>query len=260
MVAHSPLKEVGLPNMRCGIRPMTGLRGYALAAALLATTAAEAGIGAGTSGHLVIDTLPPVLQDLVAPTGMTFASPSFIVFSWNLQDDSPTLEVAGLQADVVGSGAVIASIDLEFHNGLHSWSWPVAEIASGSCHLRVTARDRFGNETVAEAGDFQILLPGTGTPPTPLAPFLAAPAPNPFNPQTDLAFEIGRGGIVRLAIHDTAGRLVRELQDGPMPAGRHVRAWDGRDDAGRRVSGGAYLVRLTVDGRAAASRKVVLLP
>ena len=134
------------------------------------------------------------------------------------------------------------------------------EIVSGACRLRVTARDLYGNQTVVEAGDFRILLPGTAAPPSLLAPLLAAPAPNPFNPQTDLAFEIGDAGLARLAIHDAAGRLVRTLVDAALPAGRHVRAWDGRDDAGRRVSGGAYLVRLTVDGRAAPSRKVVLLP
>ncbi|MBK7703628.1 MAG: hypothetical protein IPI34_12450 [bacterium] len=124
----------------------------------------------------------------------------------------------------------------------------------------MTVRDLFGNQSSIEEGDFRILLPGTDAPPSARAPQLAAPAPNPFNPQTDLAFELGTAGFARLAVHDAAGRLVRTLLEAPLPAGRHARAWDGRDDAGRRVSGGAYLVRLTVDGRDAPARKVVLLP
>ncbi len=254
------LMKVGKPMMRDEIRDKIAWVGYTLTV-LLAAGPAAAGIGAATSGPVAVDTVPPVITGLTAPTGgATFSSPASIVFIWDLQDDSPALQIEGHQADVLASGELLASTALEFVNGHHVWTWPVAEAASGACRLRVTTRDIYGNQTVAEAGDFRILLPGTGAPPALRAPQLAAPAPNPFNPQTDLAFEIGDAGRARLAIHDAAGRLVRTLADEPLPAGRHVRAWDGRDDAGRRVSGGAYLVRLTVDGRAAPSRKVVLLP
>ena len=227
----------------------------------LAAGTAAAGLGAGTSGPVVVDTRAPVIYDIEAPKGgETFISPASVVFSWNVLDDSPTLEIEGHQADVLAGASLLASIDLEFVNGYHAWSWPVPEVVNSNCRLRVTVRDLFGNQTSIEEGDFRILLPGTDAPPSLRAPLLAAPAPNPFNPQTELAFEIGDAGRARLAIHDAAGRLVRTLVDAALPAGRHVRAWDGRDDAGRRVSGGAYLVRLTVDGRAAPSRKVVLLP
>ncbi|MBK7703626.1 MAG: hypothetical protein IPI34_12440 [bacterium] len=247
--------------MRADIRIEIVRLGLALTAMLAAAGPAAAGIGTATSGPVAVDTVPPVISGLTAPTGgATFASPDAIVFGWDLQDDSPALLLEGHRADVLASGDVLASVEREFLNGHHAWNWPVAEAVSGSCRVRVTARDIYGNQSVAEAGDFRILLPGTDAPPSLRAPRLAAPAPNPFNPQTDLAFEIGEAGRARLAIHDAAGRLVRTLVDAELPTGRHVRAWDGRDDAGRHVSGGAYLVRLTVDGRAAPSRKVVLLP
>ncbi len=251
--------------MRIGFRYKIRGVGYApamlLATLLAAAGPVAAGIGAGTSGPLVVDTLPPVIYDITAPKGgETFTSPASVVFSWSVQDDSPTLEIQGHQADVLASNSLLASIDLEFVNGYHAWNWPVPEVASGTCRLRVTVRDLFGNQSVVEDGDFRILLPGTDAPPSLRAPLLAAPAPNPFNPQTDLAFEIAEPGRARLVIHDAAGRRVRTLLDAELPAGLHTRAWDGRDDAGRRVSSGAYLVRLTVDGRAAPSRKVVMLP
>ncbi len=243
-------------------RTNSGRSGFALAVVLsLAAASASAGVGAGTGGPLTIDTLPPVIFGIDAPKGgETFISPASVIFSWNVQDDSPTLELQGHQADILAGSSTLASIDLEFVNGYHAWNWPVPSVVSGDCRLRLTVRDLFGNQTSVEEGDFRILLPGTDAPPSLRAPVLATPAPNPFNPQTDLAFEIGEPGLAHLAIHDPAGRLVRTLLDADLPAGRHVRAWDGRDDAGRRVSGGAYLVRLTVDGRAATSRKVVLLP
>ncbi len=227
----------------------------------LAAATAAAGLGAGASGPLAVDTRAPVIYDIEAPKGgETFSFPASVVFSWSVLDDSPTLEIEGHQADVLAGSSVLASVDLEFVNGYHAWNWPVPEVTSGSCRLRVTVRDLFGNQSSIEEGDFRILLPGTDAPPSARAPQLAAPAPNPFNPQTDLAFELGTAGFARLAVHDAAGRLVRTLLEAPLPAGRHARAWDGRDDAGRRVSGGAYLVRLTVDGRDAPARKVVLLP
>ena len=68
--------------------------------------------------------------------------------------------------------------------------------------------------------------------------------PNPFNPQTTLRFEIPREGHARLEIFDAKGRWVTVLKDELLPAGEHEVVWDGRDDAGRPVTSGAYYSRL----------------
>jgi hypothetical protein len=74
--------------------------------------------------------------------------------------------------------------------------------------------------------------------------------PNPFNPLTEVVFDLARSGTVRLTVHDVRGRLVRVLRDGSLPAGRHTESWDGRDAAGREVASGTYLLRLeTADTR-----------
>ena len=69
-------------------------------------------------------------------------------------------------------------------------------------------------------------------------------APNPFSHRTELAFELADDEAVELAIYDVAGRRVATLVDGTLPAGRHVRAWNGRDAAGRRQPAGVYFYRL----------------
>ncbi|MBA4378761.1 MAG: hypothetical protein C0395_08970 [Gemmatimonas sp.] len=243
-------------------RDHTGLRvllGTVALSAALAVGPAAAGIGVGVSSGLTIDTVPPQLTILVAPKHVALRWPETFEFAWTLADDSPAPANDGHQADVVASGTVIASIDLDFLPVDHTWLWTVPEISSGACFLRVTARDSFGNQSVAQDGDFSILMPTTGTPPL-AESRLDPPAPNPFNPQTDLTFELARDGRVELTIYDAAGRLTRCLQRGPLPAGSHRRAWDGRDDDGRRVAGGAYLVRLALDGRTLSQRKVVMLP
>lgn len=68
--------------------------------------------------------------------------------------------------------------------------------------------------------------------------------PNPFNPSTEIAFELPTAGRVRLAIHDLRGRLVRVLVDGELEAGRQSAMWDGRDESGRSMASGVYTYRL----------------
>ncbi len=98
---------------------------------------------------------------------------------------------------------------------------------------------------------------------TTAAPVAAARAPavtghpNPFNPRTELTFRVPQDGPVRLRIHDPAGRLVRTLVDGDLPAGEHTRMWRGRDDRGRGVASGTYLLRLET-GAGTAVNKIVL--
>lgn len=72
--------------------------------------------------------------------------------------------------------------------------------------------------------------------------------PNPFAGATTLAFQLPQAGEARLAVYDMNGRLVRGLFDGPLGAGLHLQAWDGRDDQGRALPDGVYFYRLDADG------------
>ncbi|MEZ4654766.1 MAG: FlgD immunoglobulin-like domain containing protein [Candidatus Eisenbacteria bacterium] len=81
-------------------------------------------------------------------------------------------------------------------------------------------------------------------------------APNPFGERTRLAFGTPRAGHVRSGVYDAAGRLVRTLADGNLPAGRHELTWDGRNDADSPVPAGIYWYRVELDGHA-ESRRVV---
>lgn len=82
--------------------------------------------------------------------------------------------------------------------------------------------------------------------------------PNPFNPQTTIAFVVPLDTKVTLGIYDVQGRLLRELVDGVVPAGRHDVVWDGHDRSGRAVGSGTYLYRLQA-GDLTATRKIMLV-
>jgi len=84
-------------------------------------------------------------------------------------------------------------------------------------------------------------------------------APNPFNPRTELRFDVARAGPVRLTIHDLRGARVRTLIAGDLPAGPAVARWNGRDDAGRDLPTGLYLARLAAPGAPESTAKLTLL-
>jgi 3-phytase len=84
-------------------------------------------------------------------------------------------------------------------------------------------------------------------------------APNPMQASSVIGFALARPGHGRLAVHDGAGRRVRMLHDGALPAGPHAVAWDGRDDAGRRLPPGIYLAHLELEGLGAASGRIAVL-
>ncbi|MEZ4387013.1 MAG: FlgD immunoglobulin-like domain containing protein [Candidatus Krumholzibacteriia bacterium] len=97
----------------------------------------------------------------------------------------------------------------------------------------------------------------TGSP-LPAAAATVAASPNPFNPRTELSFAVPAAGPVRLRIHTPDGRLVSTLVDGTLPAGEHRAPWLGRDDAGREVPSGTYLVQL-VTAAGASTAKLMLV-
>ena len=84
-------------------------------------------------------------------------------------------------------------------------------------------------------------------------------SPNPFDTSTRISFELETSGRATLAIYDVRGRLVRSLVDSDLAARRWTASWDGRDASGRRLATGVYFARLAVNGRVAATGKVVIV-
>ena len=83
-------------------------------------------------------------------------------------------------------------------------------------------------------------------------------APNPFNPQTTISFNLERQSQVQVAVYDLTGRLLRVLTDEVHAAGEHSLIWDGRDSAGEQVASGTYFYRL-VSENDTFSRKMTML-
>ena len=80
----------------------------------------------------------------------------------------------------------------------------------------------------------------------------------PFNPLTNIKFQLQTIAPVRLCVLDVTGNLVRTLVAGTLEPGQHMVTWDGRDKSGRRSASGTYLVMIQA-GDKLAGQKVVLV-
>lgn len=96
-------------------------------------------------------------------------------------------------------------------------------------------------------GEAQLVI-GTATSEIPSHFDLAQNFPNPFNPTTEIRFDIPQHDVgevhVQVRIFNVLGELIRTLVDEKKSPGRYVVQWDSRDDNGRLVSSGIYLYQL----------------
>ncbi|MCA9751199.1 MAG: hypothetical protein KC591_03340, partial [Gemmatimonadetes bacterium] len=133
-------------------------------------------------------------------------------------------------------------------------------LSPGTTSLWVRGQDAAGNW--GEATELSIFVNGAATD----APLdlpadrfaLAQNQPNPFGPDTRIAFALPAATDVSLAVFDVTGRRVRTLVAGARPAGRHEITWDGTNDQGDRVASGVYFYRLAA-GAEEAERKMIRL-
>lgn len=90
--------------------------------------------------------------------------------------------------------------------------------------------------------------------PLPDAPELHPAWPNPFNPQSRIAFDIGRSQNVRVELWDALGRRQQILYDGFAQGGvNHAVSIDGS-----QLASGVYFVRLIPENGIVMSQSVIL--
>ena len=89
------------------------------------------------------------------------------------------------------------------------------------------------------------------------APDESTPGPHRLGPGNPLVIplDLADGKRVHLALHDAPGQRVRQLWDGPLPAGSHRFVWDGRRK-GKALAAGVYLYKLVVGGQTIASKTI----
>ena len=99
--------------------------------------------------------------------------------------------------------------------------------------------------------------PGEGTG-LPTAYRLHANYPNPFNPMTNVKFELPHAGMTKVSVYDVSGRLIKTLVNEDLPASVHTVTWDGTNSRGQRVASGTYYLRLSSEDFQAVHKMTML--
>lgn len=133
----------------------------------------------------------------------------------------------------------IAAFDAAIRASDAQGSWQVVEVGD--------TVDDIPSETnvVISVEDNRVLSPLR------VEPLVLTPNGDGINDEAYFHFEVSRATgpkQVRFDIHDLGGHRVRQLSRSRLdPRGAYVVTWDGRDDGGRPVPPGTYLVRVEID-------------
>ncbi len=82
--------------------------------------------------------------------------------------------------------------------------------------------------------------------------------PNPFNPETTISYSVKEAGRVRLEIYNIKGQLVRTLVDEDQTTGHYKQVFNSKDNRGRSISSGVYLILMTAPGYQKTSKMILM--
>jgi len=148
-----------------------------------------------------------------------------------------------------GSGTEVTAVP---NSGYQFDNWSDGVLTASRIDSNITA-------DLTVTANFRAIVGVSPLPPSSSGAVLGRASPNPFHPRTTIPFRLDEAADVRIDIWGLDGRLVRQLVRAHMPPGDHRVEWDGRDDAGRILSNGAYFYRMAIDGRLVSGAGKALL-
>jgi len=82
--------------------------------------------------------------------------------------------------------------------------------------------------------------------------------PNPFNPETQISYDLPSACQVKLCIYNLLGQKARTLLDEYQSAGHKIVNWDGKDDRGNGLASGVYFYRIQA-GDFTDAKKMIMI-
>jgi hypothetical protein len=99
----------------------------------------------------------------------------------------------------------------------------------------------------------------TGIDDTPSYPSIALSiGPNPFSALATIEFTVSSEANVSAEVYSVTGERVRRLQSAAATAGTGRVLWDGKDDSGRALPSGTYLVRVSANSSSVTQRVTIV--
>ena len=82
--------------------------------------------------------------------------------------------------------------------------------------------------------------------------------PNPFNPVTNIAYELGTGADVSLTVYNMLGQEVATLVSAFQTAGNYTVQWNGMDNVGHSVPSGLYFYEMNTEGFSSTHKMMLI--
>lgn len=189
---------------------------------------------------------------------------------------TPVTAPGVLRASSAGSGRLQRELAIPLGTAN---AWDLAQSPGGTCRTQVSAVNGTGNisyawwpqdvETWEEPEPVRygsIFLANHasgmagGPSETPVSPLfkLHQNNPSPFGQYTKINYQLSKPGLASLKVYNINGQLVRTLFHGQQSSGPQQVIWDAKDEAGRKISEGVYIYKLSF-GTFSQSRKMVLI-
>ncbi|NKB71127.1 MAG: hypothetical protein GKR89_28995 [Candidatus Latescibacteria bacterium] len=207
------------------------------------------------AGEVAIQPLDETELSATAPAGLVALSQAYWIDAGSAQlgqKATLTMRYSPEQADDLnGRHAGIFRLDSD-----GQWQWMGGTVDADQARIR-TAIGQLGTYAVFAA------QPATGQGPAvadlSCQPRLLSPRSGGFAGQTAISFTLGKAAATSVAVFDMEGHLVRRLADGAaLTPGVNALAWDGRDQDGRLVYEGPYVILVEAGGHSAKQIVVVV--
>ncbi|MEZ4699345.1 MAG: putative Ig domain-containing protein [Rhodothermales bacterium] len=163
--------------------------------------------------------------------------------------------LAGVNTIVSGIGSGYVSGDLTVTANEWGGVFNEGEFGIGGSFVEVP-----GSASSKQKGAFDLFasIAGDGSG-LPEVYALGAIYPNPFRTIASIEYALPEASSIQLEVYGVSGQRVRTLIDGiRVPAGYWRLEWDGRDESGRALASGVYIIRFQAGGYVKTG-KVVLV-
>jgi hypothetical protein len=211
--------------------------------------------------------IPSSLQDISLPVELTnlaaaYAPEEKVILKWQTESE---VDCAGFNVWRCETGDTIYSkISRNLIPGSgsssdrHYYTYSDREVENDKEYsYRIEEIDIYANSTFY--GPVTILIGENKVQlSTPISLSLMQNFPNPFNPITEIKYEVPIESQVSLVIYNVLGEVVNTLVDEYQQANIYSVKWDGRDMNGRIVNSGIYFYKLEA-GLQVIKRKMTLL-
>jgi len=223
--------------------------------------------GVGAYPSFAFDNISVTAEDITLPVVLTSFTANMnplnkVILHWVTQSETNALGYYAYRADCDNlENAVLVSELIGATNTSQQQMYCFVDeeaLPVGTYWYWLESRDLDGSYSFHGPVSMRVGDIDTGPPQLPSRTFLNNPYPNPFNPVTQIGYQLVRDMDVNIRIYNLRGQVVREFPTLARGAGSHSFEWNGKDSTGTECASGIYRIVMSAGGESFV-RKVTLV-